>query len=129
MARWTLTVRNGPRVERSRFETLPATLAALEQRLDELSPQARRDSVQVLRRRFDAARQVAVRGEVSGPERLVPSVRGGVDLRGDGSVEAYTGRWRRSLVPLQAGETAYDGLRRALGGDDGLRGAPGNRPP
>jgi hypothetical protein len=39
-----------------------------------------------------------------------------VDLRGDGSAEAYTGRVRRSLVQLQAGETAYDGLRRALKG-------------
>ena len=114
MARWTLTVRNGPRVERGRFETLSAALEALEQRLDELAPQARRDAVQVLKRSYDPVRQVAVRGEIAGPNRLLPSVRGGVDLRGDGSAEAYTGHWRRSLVALAPGETPYDGLARAL---------------
>ena len=115
MARWTLTVRNGPRVERGRFETLPAALEALEQRLDELAPQARRDAVQMFKRRYDPVRQVAVRGEVAGPNRLLPSVRGGVDLRGDGSAEAYTGHWRRALVELRPGETPYEGLGRVLG--------------
>jgi hypothetical protein len=55
--------------------------------------------------------QVAARGEVAGPGRL----RAGVDLRGDGSAEAFTGRWRRQLVERRSGETAYDALRRALG--------------
>jgi hypothetical protein len=110
MARWSLTVRNGPRVERARFDTMAAALEALESRLDELAPQARREAIDVLRRHYDAQRQVAVRGEVAGPGRK----RGGVDLRGDGSSEAYTGRWRRNLVELQPGETAFDGLRRVL---------------
>lgn len=116
MARWTLILRNGPRVERARFDSLPGALDALEQRMDELAPQARRDSLQVFNREFDAARQVAIRGEVAGPGRLAPSVRGGVDLRGDGTAEAYTGHWRRALVALEPGETAYDALRRVLGG-------------
>ena len=54
--------------------------------------------------------QVALRAEVAGP-----GARGGIDVRGDGSAEAFTGRWRRVLVERQAGETAYDALRRALG--------------
>jgi hypothetical protein len=66
------------------------------------------------RRRFDAARQVVVRAEVSGPGGLLGGPRGGVDLRGDGSAEAYTGRLKRTLVELAPGESAYDGLRRAL---------------
>ncbi len=115
MAAWSLTIRNGPRVERARFETLSGALDALQTRLDELAPQARRESIDVLRHRYDAARQVAVRAEIAGPGRR----RGGIDLRGDGSTEAYTGRWRRSLVALQPDESAIDGLRRALGAREG----------
>ena len=115
MSRWSLTLRNGPRIERARFDTLPAAVDALESRIDELAPQARRQAIDVFKRRYDAVRQVVVRGEVAGPTRLMPRVRGGVDLRGDGSAEAYVGHWRRSLVELAPGETAFDGLRRALG--------------
>ena len=53
---------------------------------------------------------MVLRVEVAGP-----GTRGGVDVRGDGSAEAYTGRWRRVLVARDPGETAYDALRRALG--------------
>jgi hypothetical protein len=115
VARWTLIVRNGPRVERAAFATLGAALTALEVRMDELAPQARREAIEVFKRRYDAVRQVTVRAEVAGPRRLLPSVRGGVDLRGDGSAEAYTGHWRRELLSPEPGETPYQALRQALG--------------
>jgi hypothetical protein len=114
--RWTLTLRNGPRVKRTHFDTLGETLDALEGQMDELAPAARRRAIQVAGRRYDPARQVAVRAELAGPGRLLGGARGGVDLRGDGSAEAYTGRVKRSLVQLRLGESAYDGLRRVLGG-------------
>jgi hypothetical protein len=112
--RWTLTVRNGPRVERVRCETLSAAVDVMEQRLDELAPQARRQAIQVLRHHYDAVRQVVVRAEIAGPG-VLGRARGGVDLRGDGSAEAYVGRLKRTLVELRPGETPYNGLRRALG--------------
>ncbi len=113
---WTLTVRDGPRVRRTRFDTLAQTLDALERQLDELAPAARRRAIQVGRRRYDAARQVAMRAEIAGPGAgRFGAARGGVDLRGDGTAEAYTGRVRRRLVELRTGETPYDALRRALG--------------
>lgn len=83
---------------------------ALEARLDELVREERRGRERLLTREYAPAQQVAVRGEIAGPRGL----RGGVDLRGDGSAEAFTGRWRRGLVERRAGETAYDALRRAL---------------
>ncbi|HSZ69645.1 MAG TPA: hypothetical protein VK756_04720 [Solirubrobacteraceae bacterium] len=113
---WTLTVRNGPRVEHVHFDTLGDTLDALERRIDELAPGARRHALQIARRRYEPARQVAVRAEITGRGGPLSRPRGGVDLRGDGSAEAYTGRFRRRLVQLRAGETPYVALRRTLEG-------------
>jgi hypothetical protein len=114
--KWTLTVRDGPRVGHKRFETPGEAIDAMERELDELAPTARRRAIQVPGKRFEATRQVAVRAEIAGPGGWLSGPRGGVDMRGDGSTEAYTGRLRRKLVELQPGETPYDGLRRALAG-------------
>jgi hypothetical protein len=110
MAAYKLTVRRRGAAARERFASLPEALAALEERLDELAPGERRGREHALTRALAPVEQVALRGEVSGP-----GVRGGVDVRGDGSAEAFTGRWRRVLVEREAGETAYDALRRVLG--------------
>lgn len=110
--RYTLTIRTGPKVERERFDELGAALDALEARLTPLEGRSMRDTVDLRYREFAPVAQVAVRGEVAGPSRL----RGGVDLRGDGSAEAYTGRMRRRLVKQRGGESAFTALRRALVG-------------
>ena len=102
MARYTLTVRRRGATERDRFESLDEALTALETCLDGLSRPERRGSEHGLTRDYKPVMQVALRG--------------GVDVRGDGSAEAYTGRVRRRLVERASGETAYEALRRALGG-------------
>jgi hypothetical protein len=109
-------VRVGPRVERSRFADLDAALDALERRGRELSESAPRKPVDVQIKRFEPVQQVFARLELAGPERLLPKVRAGVDVRGDGSTEAYLGRVRRRVVEQRGGETAYQALRRALKG-------------
>jgi hypothetical protein len=111
VAVYTLTVRRRGATDRERFASLDEALDALEARLDALSRPERRRAERGLGREYEPVQQVAARGEVAGPGRL----RAGVDLRGDGSAEAFTGRWRRQLVERRSGETAYDALRRALG--------------
>jgi hypothetical protein len=112
MDRYVVTVRRRGATDRERFETLDDALVALEERLDGLVRAERRGTERGLGREYGPVQQVSARGEVSGPAGL----RGGVDVRGDGSAEAYTGRLRRRLVERGSGETAYEALRRALGG-------------
>ncbi|HET9101896.1 MAG TPA: hypothetical protein VFN55_00975 [Solirubrobacteraceae bacterium] len=110
---FTLTVRCGPRVQRSRHEDLADALIALEARGRELADAAPRRTT-TRARRFEPAEQVYARLEVAGPQRLGPTVRAGVDIRGDGSCAAYRGRVRREPIEPEARESAYAALRRAL---------------
>jgi hypothetical protein len=112
--RWKLTVRSGPRVQRSSFDDSQRALDALEERARELAESAPRRVVDTKLKRFEPAQQVVARLELSGPQRFVPSVCAGVDVRGDGSVEAYRGRVRRVVIEERKGETVYAALRRAL---------------
>lgn len=114
MASWRLTVRDGSRVTRSRYASLDEALDALRQRIADVKPHAEREEVKFFARRIEPADQVAARAEIAGPQRLVPTVQGGLDLRGDGSAEAYSGGWRRRLIELRDGEDAIGGLERAL---------------
>ncbi len=108
---YTLKLRAGPRVTRERYEDLPRALAAVERLGRELERNADERPVGgTLIRRYDAVQRVVGRIEVAGPGRL----RAGVDVRGDGSSEAFTGRLRRRLVEQRRGESAYDALRRAI---------------
>ena len=111
MPAYTLTVRRRGATERRRFGALPEALDALEAAADALAAGERRITERALARELAPVAQVAVRAEIAGPGGL----RGGVDLRGDGSTEAFTGRLRRRLVERESGESAYDALRRALG--------------
>ena len=111
LAHYTLTVRVRPRTEKQRFDGLDDALAAIEQRGSELAEGAReRPAGGTLMRRLEPVQIVVARLELSGPGRL----RAGVDVRGDGSSEAFTGRVRREVVEQRDGESAYDALRRAL---------------
>ena len=112
--RWKLTERAGPKVRRSSFADVERALDALESRGRELAGSAPGEVVDVRYKRFEPQQQVVARLELAGPERFVPSVRAGVDVRGDGSVEAFRGRVRREVIAEQGDESPYAALRRVL---------------
>jgi hypothetical protein len=106
-----LKTRHGAKVERTRFRELDEALAALESRAVELQDQADIRPVDLkMGRTFEPVQQVYARLELAGPRR----VRIGVDVRGDGSAEAWTGRVRRRLVEQLPDESPYEALRRAV---------------
>jgi hypothetical protein len=116
VAGYRLTVRSRSKLERHRLDSFDRALAELEERGRELERDARAGPVNTkLLGRYEPAQQVTARLELSGPGRL----RAGLDVRGDGSVEAYTGRVRRRRVELRGSESAYDALRRAASPDAG----------
>jgi hypothetical protein len=108
---YRLTIRRGPKVERERFDALEEALEAIERRGREVERGADAQAVggRIIRR-IQPVQQVVARLELAGPQRL----RAGVDVRGDGSSEAFTGRVRRRLITQRGGESAYDALRRTL---------------
>jgi hypothetical protein len=102
-----VTLRLGPKVRRSTHATLEEAVAAVR---DACAAAPRRDAVDVRYTTFEPVQQVAARGEIAGPR----GARGGIDVRGDGSTEAYTGRMRKRLVTAEPGEDAFSALARAL---------------
>ncbi len=114
---WRLIVRAGPKVDKDRFDGLAPALDELERRARELVKTAPRGEIDVMTRQFEPVQQVAARLEVSGPQALLPKTHAGVDVRGDGSVEAYVGRVRRAVVDQRNGEDAFAALRRVLSAD------------
>ena len=106
-----MKTRSGAKVERSRFDKLGEALAALERRGSELQDGADARIIDTrISRRFEPVQQVVARLELAGPRRL----RAGIDVRGDGSAEAWTGRVRRRLIEQLPRESPYDALRRSL---------------
>ncbi len=106
-----MTARKGPKVERERYDNANQALAAVERHARELeqTAHARATGGRIIRR-FEPVQQVVGRVEIKGPRGL----QGGVDVRGDSSSEAYTGRMRRTLVTQRDGESASAALRRML---------------
>ena len=106
---WRVTVRNGPKVEKHRADGRDAALDLLEREARVLAAGPGRRTVSLRGREFAPQQQVAGRVELRGP-----GVRAGVDVRGDGETEAWTGRIGRRVVEQQGRETPYDALRRAV---------------
>jgi hypothetical protein len=108
---WILTTRAGAKVTKRRHAELAEALSELEREGRQLEGSADgRAEGGTLIRRLEPVQVVVARLELSGPGRL----RAGVDVRGDGSSEAFKGRLRRRVLEQRSGESAYDALRREL---------------
>jgi hypothetical protein len=110
-AAYTLTTRAGARVRKERLDGLDEALSAIERegRGFEQSADVGAEGGTLIRR-LEPVQIVVARLELSGPRGL----QAGVDVRGDGSSEAFTGRLRRKVVEQRDGESSYDALRREL---------------
>jgi len=108
---YRVVVRGGGEVRKDGYRELAEALGAIERAGAELADggSVRPVGGSVLRR-LEPVQQVVGRVELRGPRRL----RAGVDVRGDGSSEAFTGRVRRTLIEQRPGESAYEALRREL---------------
>ena len=95
-----MTVRRGPQVSREDYETLNQALAAIER-----EARGHRRAESAFGRTYAPDQLVAARIELKGGAQ-----RAGVDVRGDGSLVAWTGRFRRT--PL-AGD-ALKALRQSV---------------
>jgi hypothetical protein len=110
---YRVSVRAGGKVRKQQHRGLDEALRELEREGRELEAGAdARPQGGTFLRRLEPVQIVVARVELSGPGRL----RGGVDVRGDGSSEAFTGRLRRRVVERRDGESPYDALRRELAG-------------
>ena len=104
-----VVMRHGSRVEKLDAGSLEAALSLLERRARAVADGPARSTVDLRVRRFEPAQQVAARAELRGGR-----VHAGVDVRGDGSAEAWTGRVRRRLIEPRDGEDAFSALRRVV---------------
>ena len=100
---YRVTVRRGPKVDHERAGSLEE---AIEVAKRYVRGSRRREPVAGIGRRYEAEDQVAVRIELKGP-----GGRGGIDVRGDGGVIAWTGRVFRKELP---GEDPYESLAQRL---------------
>jgi hypothetical protein len=98
-------------VSRERFDDLDSALDALEQHGRAIEQGVDPTPItSLLGRDYTPVQQVRARLELRGPR-----LRAGVDVRGDGSSEAFTGRLGRTLVEQRRSESPYDALRRSIG--------------
>ncbi len=113
MAAWTVKVRANGQVDRQRFDESRDAWDTLAAAVREHAEGPRLEPTKSLFRESEPVQQVAARIELAGPHGL----RCGVDVRGDGSSEAWVGRLRKRLVEPEAGETTVQALLRDLGED------------
>jgi hypothetical protein len=109
---YVLTVRQGPRVSKEKFEDLDAAIEALERHAKDIRSAGPLKARKMLRE-FEPEVQVAGRVEISTGGLFRRGEDAGVDVMGDGTFVAFRGGMRRT--ELDAGNRGpFEAVRRAL---------------
>jgi hypothetical protein len=114
---YRLTIRSTGNVDTITAPTLAEALDTLEELARAAAAAPTASTVDLRARRWTPEEQIATRIELKGPQRWRPTTRAGLDVRGDGSLQAWTGAPERAVLEPQDGEDAYAALRRALARD------------
>ena len=112
MSRWTLTVREGPRVARRRFADLDTAVASLRDDAQAIAASGRLGPVEGFRE-YEPGERVRARLQLS-TGWLLRGREAGVDVMGDGRLIPYGGAVRRQPLEPMDGETEFDAVRRVL---------------
>lgn len=107
-----MTIRHGPRVERTEHASLPDAVEALRQEAEEIRSEGELARVRMLRT-FEAADRVNARLELSCGGWLRRR-EAGIDVMGDGSLVPYRGGIARRRLHPGDSEDAADAVRSAL---------------
>lgn len=98
-----------------RFVDLDTAIAEMETRAREIHAEGPLKPVSMLRD-FSPAVQIKARFEISGRGLLRPPTAG-VDLKGDGSLVAFSGGVSRDEIEPKPGQSPFDAVRRVLRGE------------
>lgn len=111
MSGYTLTIRNGPRVHRERFDDLDSTLAALRSHCDEILAEGALPDVSMIHD-YRSEQRVKARLEISAG-RMFARREAGVDVMGDGAIVPFKGGTFRKPIE-DPGEDYTSALAEAL---------------
>lgn len=112
MARFVLTIRNGPQVERRRFDGLDEAIDALREGVASVLGEGALPEVQMLRT-FSPEDRVKARLEIS-TGRVLRRREAGIDVMGDGSIVPFRGGMLRHPLEPRTEEDAVDAVAAAL---------------
>lgn len=115
--KYTLKVRDGARTMREGFDSRPQLLEAAGRHAEDLAAAAANKPVKTPLRDYDPIDQVVGRVEISKKgHRPLLGEHAGIDVRGDGSMEAWSGRLSRNVIEQSPGETVLGALKRGFAG-------------
>jgi hypothetical protein len=107
-----LTVRDGPRVERERFDAIDDAIAAMREQVEAIRAQGDLAPVQGFRE-YEPSERVRARLQLSSGGWL-RGREAGVDVMGDGGLVPHTGGIRRHVLEPRDGDSPFDAVRDAL---------------